>query len=259
MEGVATMSDETSDVTTSGELAELVGALAKASGDFGKVAKNADNPHFRTTYADLSSASAATRVALAANGLAVVQMPIGPEVLRTTLYHSSGQFIQAHCPILWSAGGGGGGNPAQKFGGGLTYSRRYAYMAMLGLAPEDDDGSGSGGQQGQRQQGQRQQGQRQQGQRQPKRPQSSAPPRIEPENRGGKGWAEFGDFREWLTVQNIVPQAYVDWRKSLGRDELDLTDPWAVGGTWVKCIQDPKRLDAVRAWMAEQHTNGGGS
>jgi hypothetical protein len=52
----------------------------------------------------------------------------------TTLAHSSGQWISGEMPIVLSK------TDPQSIGSALTYYRRYTLSAMIGIAPEDDDG-----------------------------------------------------------------------------------------------------------------------
>ena len=54
---------------------QIGAALARAQGEVRKARKNAKNPHLRNEYADLSSVLDATRGAMAANGLSLVQAP----------------------------------------------------------------------------------------------------------------------------------------------------------------------------------------
>ena len=110
---------------------KLAGALSKAQGEFGGVAKDGVNPHFKTKYATLASVLDAVKAPLAANGLALVQL-IQPEGLVTVLMHESGQSIQSVAPLPQNA-------LPQVLGSALTYMRRYSVMAMLSVAADDDD------------------------------------------------------------------------------------------------------------------------
>ena len=114
---------------------ELAAALAKAQGGMENAAKNKINPHFKSTYADLASVLDAIRAPLSNNGLSTVQTMAITEhciVLRTTLLHSSGQFIATEYPIA--------GNLApQQMGSAITYGRRYSLAALVGIAQDDDD------------------------------------------------------------------------------------------------------------------------
>ncbi|MDA0337719.1 MAG: ERF family protein, partial [bacterium] len=60
---------------TSEMINELAASLAKAQALVKGAMKDATNPHFRSSYADLSSVWDACRDALTTNGLSVVQAP----------------------------------------------------------------------------------------------------------------------------------------------------------------------------------------
>lgn len=131
------------DMTALGKLGD---ALAKAQGEFGRVEKNAKNPHLRNRYADLASVMTAVSPALAAHGLGIVGSVDGEAkgaTLTTRLIHAGGGWVEVTMPVVWEPGKGV--NIAQSFGGGLTYARRYAVMTLLGLAPEDEDDGCSAG------------------------------------------------------------------------------------------------------------------
>jgi len=129
-------------MTTSDTLNELATALAKAQGTIKGAIKDADNPFFKSRYADLASVWDACRGALAANGLSIVQAPRASAFeggwvieVETRLLHSSGQWMadSLSLPV---------GKPdAQGVGSALTYARRYALASFVGVAPEDDDGN----------------------------------------------------------------------------------------------------------------------
>ena len=129
-------------MTRSDSIAALAAALAKAQGIIEGASKDKENPHYRSKYADLASVWDACRAALSTNGLSVVQTPgdclIGDSgamlTLTTLLLHESGEFVEETMTIPV--------NPAtaQGMGSALTYGRRYALAAFVGVAPEDDDG-----------------------------------------------------------------------------------------------------------------------
>lgn len=128
---------------TSESVNELATALAKAQGQIKGAVKDAENPHFRSKYADLASVWDACRASLSANGLSVIQAPRGvvSEVgwtveVETRLLHSSGQWMGDTITVPV-------GKPdAQGLGSALTYARRYALASFVGVAPaEDDDGN----------------------------------------------------------------------------------------------------------------------
>ena len=121
---------------------ELYAALAKAQGQIRGAVKDSTNPHFKSSYADLASVWEACRKALSDNGLCIIQQPVaapaGFVALETTLGHSSGESVTSRfsMPVAQA-------NNAQAIGSALTYARRYALSAFVGIAPEDDDGNGA--------------------------------------------------------------------------------------------------------------------
>ena len=116
----------------------IYAALAKAQSEMGKALKESANPHFRSKYADLGNVMDACLPALNANGIAVVQPFVPGElghVVKTILYHESGESIECSVPLLL------GKQDMQGLGSAITYARRYGLMSMAGIAPEDDDGN----------------------------------------------------------------------------------------------------------------------
>lgn len=116
---------------------EIAAALAKAQGAMSNADKNASNPHFKSKYADLAAVREATVPHLAANGIAIVQQIQSDEggmVLRSTLIHSSGQWLASVFPVPQM-------QRVQELGSYITYARRYSWMGLCGIAPEDDDGN----------------------------------------------------------------------------------------------------------------------
>lgn len=124
------------------QINELATALSKAQGAIKGALKDTANPFFKSKYADLSSVWEACREQLSANGLAIVQTPFQVDTgigIETMLTHSSGQWIsnQFTMPVAKA--------DAQGVGSAITYARRYALSAMVGVAPEDDDGNAASG------------------------------------------------------------------------------------------------------------------
>ena len=114
-------------------------ALASAQANMGKALKQANNPHFRSKYADLGSVMDACLPALNEAGIALIQ-PTGEDehgrFVETTLIHGeSGETLSCRVPLIVSK------NDMQGYGSATTYGRRYGLMAMAGIAAEDDDGN----------------------------------------------------------------------------------------------------------------------
>lgn len=128
------------DFEHSENINELATALSKAQGEMTSAKKDSINPHFKSKYADLSSVWDACREPLFKNGLAVIQITRHKEgkiEVVTMLTHSSGQWIKSFLPVIMTK------QDAQGLGSSLTYSRRYALSAIVGVAPDDDDGEAS--------------------------------------------------------------------------------------------------------------------
>ena len=129
----------------------LAAALSKAQADITGALKDSSNPFFKSKYADLASCWDACRKQLAANGLSVIQttrMADQGLVLVTTLAHSSGEWIAGEMPVLIAVQGKSGEFKEvtpQAQGSGITYARRYALAAIVGLAQVDDDAEAAQG------------------------------------------------------------------------------------------------------------------
>jgi ERF superfamily len=118
-------------------------ALAAASGEFATPRRTAQvtvklntGGSYTFKYAPLEEILSAVRPALSVNGLAVQQYLVhrsGQTVLRTIIWHASGEFIASDYPIFPTKEG------PQGFASGVTYARRYGLSLALCLAPEDDD------------------------------------------------------------------------------------------------------------------------
>lgn len=119
--------------------ADLAEALSKAQSVMAGAKKDAANPFFKTKYADLASCWGACKDALTSNGIAVVQGNTphdGGVQVQTRLMHKSGQWVEDDGLFVPATKA-----DAQGFGSALTYARRYSLCAMVGIAPEDDDGN----------------------------------------------------------------------------------------------------------------------
>jgi hypothetical protein len=119
------------------DLNELAAALVAAQGEFAAIPKTADNPFFKSRYAPLSTVVEVTQPILAKHGLAVSQhpttLPSGEPALTTHLIHASGQQLVSTMQLFAAK------QDPQGQGAAITYARRFAYMAVLGLVADDDD------------------------------------------------------------------------------------------------------------------------
>lgn len=114
-------------------LANVCKALAAAQGKLRKAVKDSTNPHFRSRYADLESVIEAMREPFASEGLSVVQS-VWDGMLRTTIFHSSGESISSTVPLFIPK------QDMQGVGSAITYARRYGLAAACGISQTDDDG-----------------------------------------------------------------------------------------------------------------------
>lgn len=119
-------------------LPEFAKALVKFRSELKPAVKDANNPFFKSTYADLSSIIEASREPLAANGLSFVQVVHDGEAAKveTIIVHESGQSISCGIVAIMPSK-----KDPQGFGSAITYARRYSLQSALGIPTEDDDGN----------------------------------------------------------------------------------------------------------------------
>ena len=121
---------------TSTDTDKIIPAYIKAEHAVGSVKKTSTNPHFKSKYADLEAVMDACSEALDKNGLAIWQsINEDGDKLITRLYHTSGQWMEGYTPLIIAK------NDMQGLGSAYTYARRYGLMAIMGIAPEEDDGN----------------------------------------------------------------------------------------------------------------------
>ena len=115
---------------------QLAAALAVFHIKVDVIKKDAKNPFFKSTYASLSNILDAIKIPLAESDLSFSQHPMGENGLSTILMHKSGEWIGSHFTMKPVK------NDPQGIGSCITYMRRYALAAILGLnIDEDDDGN----------------------------------------------------------------------------------------------------------------------
>lgn len=125
----------------SDQINELARALANAQKVISNPPKDAKNPYFKSSYSDLPTVLNVVRDVLPNHQLSFVQPLelVGDKIYLTTiLMHSSGQWIKSYAPILCK-------DPTdpQKFGSGISYMRRYALQALIGIVGDDDEDDGN--------------------------------------------------------------------------------------------------------------------
>ena len=137
---------------TSDSIANLTLALSIVQGKMTHAIKDSANPFFKSKYADLESVWDVCRSLLSENGLAVMQFPgdinfvqlekengdvnIATKMSLTTIIsHKSGEFMSQEMSVPVTK------PDAQGAGSALTYMRRYALAAVVGVVQADDDGN----------------------------------------------------------------------------------------------------------------------
>lgn len=121
-------------------ISKIMQALAKFRKSVPTIIKNKENPFYNSKYADLPGIFVAIQKPLEDNGFSFSQAAVSDPVpaLETVLYHiPSGEWISSSYPL----------NPAkndpQAMASAVTYARRYALSAMLGIVTEDEDDDGN--------------------------------------------------------------------------------------------------------------------
>jgi hypothetical protein len=133
------------------ETSPSIAALAKALAAFQGEATNP--PKTRTAvvehknggkhsynYADLSDIITAVKAGMKKHGLSVVQSAVSTEQgigVSTMLTHESGEWVKSDPLILPLRDA-----TPQAAGSAVTYARRYALSAILGISTEEDDDAG---------------------------------------------------------------------------------------------------------------------
>jgi ERF superfamily len=122
--------------------AALNAALAAAQGEFQPIPRDKtvtvrtrSGDSYTFSYAPLDTILAACRPILSKHGLALVQQleHNGQPSIRTELRHAEGGVIGASFPLPHMP------DRPQELGSLITYLRRYAIVALLGVAAEEDD------------------------------------------------------------------------------------------------------------------------
>lgn len=122
----------------------LYEALAQAQADFPAITRDRTvrvqtkaGGSYTFAYAPLASILAVVTPVLSKHGLAVTQLLTatddGRPAIRTMLLHQAGGSLDGCLPIKTD------GLDPQALGSLVTYVRRYALVAMLGIASEEDD------------------------------------------------------------------------------------------------------------------------
>jgi len=116
-------------------------ALSKFQSEVENPKNTADNPFYHSKYAPLQDVLNTVRPLLSKHGLSIIQSPSGDGQsisITTMLLHESGEWIEFD-PLVLKAEK----ITPQGAGSAITYGRRYALSAVLGISSEDDDDGNS--------------------------------------------------------------------------------------------------------------------
>lgn len=122
----------------SDNIADLLAAVVAFQGEMPTIPKTKENPFFKgSKYAPLPEIQQAMQPVMLKHGLAVMQLPqhddAGHDTLLTVIVHMSGQWISAEMLLHMAK------SDAQGQGSAISYARRYALSAALGISADDDD------------------------------------------------------------------------------------------------------------------------
>jgi len=119
-------------------ITDLATALCLAQAEMGGAIKDSNNPFFKSSYADLTSVIKVIKEPFAKYGLSFVQLPVtsagGNGIgVSTMLMHKSGQWLQGEYLLPMDK------VTPQGAASSITYARRYALQALVGIPSVDDD------------------------------------------------------------------------------------------------------------------------
>ena len=129
---------------TSESIKNLTKALLTAQTQMGSAKKDAKNPFFKSSYADLPTVMEVVKQPLNDAGIIVLQPAFysdGKNFISTTLLHAeSGEWMSSDTEVVCAKQ-----NDPQAFGAAQTYARRFGLQSMLFIPAEDDDGNYASG------------------------------------------------------------------------------------------------------------------
>lgn len=148
------VSNPSLNIERSENLSDLLGALSKFQGKIENAKKDKVGFNNRYKYADLNQYIEISKDLLAENGLSILQIPGGIEIIEVTnesnqkqflpkqklttwLGHESGQFISGTMEMIVEKTKSN--SWGQSTGSAISYMRRYGISAILSMSQEDDD------------------------------------------------------------------------------------------------------------------------
>lgn len=136
---IRTWTPEDEEWSHSQDISEICKALVLFQTEQSSIKMDQENPYHKYKYATLTALVEGTKEARKKAKLAVTQL-LNMSSVTTVLLHESGQWIS--CTYKIEPTDSKGMSKAQDMGAAITYARRYAYAAILGLvSDEDTDGA----------------------------------------------------------------------------------------------------------------------
>jgi hypothetical protein len=112
---------------------KIYAKIHAAKQEIGVVKKNAKNPHFKNTYADLNALIEAVEPILLEKGLILLQPIKDGKVFTQIIDIDNGEKIESNIELTPNL-------TSQALGSQITYYRRYQISSILLLMADDDDG-----------------------------------------------------------------------------------------------------------------------
>ncbi len=112
---------------------KIYAKIHEAKQEIGVVKKNAKNPHFKNTYADLNALIEAVEPILLEKGLILLQPIKDGKVFTQIIDIDNGEMIESSIELTPNL-------TSQALGSQITYYRRYQISSILLLMADDDDG-----------------------------------------------------------------------------------------------------------------------
>ena len=112
---------------------KIYAKLHEAKKEIGVVKKNAKNPHFKNTYADLNALIDAVEPILLEKGLIMLQPIKDGKVYTQIIDIDTFDIVESFIDLSPNL-------TAQALGSQVTYYRRYTLQSLMSLQADDDDG-----------------------------------------------------------------------------------------------------------------------
>jgi hypothetical protein len=116
---------------------ELLQALAQFNKQVLPIVKGANNPFFKSKFADLTTIQQTIKTPLADNKLVITQANVwldGHMFVETRVWHTeTGNYINSVFPVIVNK------QSAQDYGSAVSYAKRYSLSGLLNLVIQDED------------------------------------------------------------------------------------------------------------------------